>query len=347
MTVRIGNRWNRWTVGLFAAVMLVTGISVGAQEATGMLQNPVITSNFPDPFLLQVDNVWYAYATNSRGRNVQVATSTDLVNWELGRDAMPGLPGWVRLSRPDVWAPEVLQLDGQFLLYFTARNKDHGAQCVGVAVSDSPLGPFRDRGDAPFVCQPEEGGSIDASPFRDTDGTLYLYWKNDGNDRGLPTYLYGQQMTPDGLGLVGEPVRLVANQQPWTGPLVEAPTMWLQDGQYTLFYSGNFYATDAYAVGYAVCESPLGPCVEAEENPILATDMTRAPLVVGPGHQTVIRDAAGETWIVYHVWQISSAGLRTETRQMWLDRLDWVDGRPVVSGPTREPQPAPVTGPAA
>ena len=57
MTVRIGNRWNRWTVGLFAAVTLVTGISVGAQEATGMLQNPVITSNFPDPFLLQVDDV--------------------------------------------------------------------------------------------------------------------------------------------------------------------------------------------------------------------------------------------------------------------------------------------------
>ena len=74
---------------------------------------------------------------------------------------------------------------------------------------------------------------------------------------------------------------------------------------------------------------------------------TRAPPVVGPGHQTVIHHAAGETWIVYHVWQISSAGLRTETRQMWLDRLDWVDGRPVVSGPTREPQPAPVTGPAA
>ena len=309
-----------------------------------MMQNPVITSNFPDPFLLKVDDTWYAYATNSNGRNVQVATSTNLVSWEIGRDALPGLPSWVNLSRPDVWAPEVLHLGDQFLLYFTARNKENGYQCVGVAVSDAPQGPFRDRGDAPFVCQPEEGGSIDASPFRDADGTLYLYWKNDGNCCGLRTYLYAQEMTPDGMGLVGEPVRLIYNDLPWKGRVVEAPTMWLHDGQYTLFYSANDYSNDTYAVGYALCEGPLGPCVDAEENPILASDMTRTPLVMGPGHQTVIRDEAGDTWIVYHVWQISSAGLRTDTRQMWLDRLVWTeDGRPSVDGPTREAQPAPVT----
>jgi beta-xylosidase len=118
--------------------------------------------------------------------------------------------------------------------------------------------------------------------------------------------------------------------------------MWRHEAQYYLFYSGNVYAGEAYAVGYARCETPLGPCEDAEENPILASDMETRPLVVGPGHQTVIADEAGKTWLVYHVWQVTSGGIRTDTRQVWMDRLVWEDGRPVVQGPTRDSQTAPV-----
>lgn len=333
-------------VAAWAGLMLIAGGVVSAQQSDGMMQNPIITANFPDPFILKEGDTYYAYSTNSNSRNVPVATSTDLVHWTMGRDALPGLPRWVNLNGPDVWAPEVIKVDNQYLMFFTARDKESGRQCLGLAVGDAPQGPFRDTSDTPFICQAEEGGSIDASPFRDADGTLYLYWKNDGNCCLRATYLYGQQMTPNGRGLVGEPMRLVRNDLPWKGPVVEAPTMWLQDERYYLFYSGNVYAGEAYAIGYAICDSPLGPCIDAEENPILSSDMTQTPLVVGPGHQTVIRDEAGQTWIVYHVWQVSSAGLRTDTRQVWLDRLDWQDGRPVVIGPTRDAQPAPATAAA-
>jgi beta-xylosidase len=336
------------TGAVLAAALLLTAGLAAAQDATpeatpdavGPFQNPIITSNFPDPFILQVDDTYYAYATNGFGRNVQTMTSTDLVTWTPGRDALPALPRWVNISGPDVWAPEVLRVaDDDYRLYFTARNKHNGYQCIGVAVSDSPEGPFRDRGEEPFICQPAEGGSIDASPFRDADGTLYLHWKNDGNCCMRRTYLYAQEMTADGLGLVGEPVRLAYNDQPWEGTVVEAPSMWLRNGEYTLFYSGNMYAGEQYAIGYAACESALGPCTDAEENPILASDMTEQPLVVGPGHQTIITDEDGNTWIVYHVWQVSTSGLRTDTRQVWMDRLEWTaEGAPVVEGPTREPQ---------
>jgi beta-xylosidase len=210
-------------------------------------------------------------------------------------------------------------------------------------VSDSPDGPFRDRNDTPFICQADEGSSIDASPFRDDNGTLYLYWKNDGNCCLMVTYIYGQQLAPDGLSLVGDAIRLIRNDQPWKGPVVEAPTMWRHEDGYYLFYSANVFSGEAYAIGYAVCETPLGPCVDAEENPILASGMTNQPLVVGPGHQTIIRDEAGQIWLVYHVWQVTSGGALTSNRQMWMDRLDWIYGRPRVSGPTRDPQPAPVT----
>lgn len=324
--------------------LVLGGVAVTAQSSTPMIQNPVIPANFPDPFILKVDDTYYAYSTNSNSRNVPVATSTDLVSWSIGRDVFPALPRWVNISRPDVWAPEVLRIDDEYLLYYTARDRASGRQCIGLAISDSPLGPFHDTNEAPFICQSDEGGSIDANPFRDEDGTLYLYWKNDGNCCMMPTFLYGQALAPDGRSLVGEPVRLVRNDQPWKGPVVEAPTMWLHEGQYYLFYSGNVYAGEAYAVGYARCDTPLGACVDAEENPILASDLTEQPLVVGPGHQTVIRDDAGDTWLVYHVWQVTEGGALTSNRQVWMDRIIWDEGRPVVQGPTRIAQSAPMVG---
>jgi beta-xylosidase len=325
---------------LFIAIAL-SGVSVSAQSSE-TFQNPIINTNFADPFILKEGDTYYAYSTNSNSRNIPVATSTDLVTWTLGRDALPSLPRWANLSPTYVWAPEVIKIGEQFLMYYTARDKESDRQCIGLAVADAPMGPFRDTSETAFICQSDEGGSIDASPFRDADGTLYLYWKNDGNCCMMPTHLYGQELSPDGLSLVGEAVRLVRNDMPWKGPVVEAPTMWLQDGRYYLFYSANSYANETYAVGYATCEGPLGPCVDAEENPILASDMTTQPLVVGPGHQTVFNDGNGDTWMVYHVWQVSSAGLRTNNRLVWLDRVLWEDGRPVVQGATRDAQTVPV-----
>lgn len=336
---------------LLAALLLIGSILIftlpvlaQTTDDTGpTFDNPVIDMNFPDPFMLKVEDTYYAYSTNSSSRNVPVATSTDLVNWKIGRDVMPALAKWVNFSGPDVWAPEVLQVDDQFLLYYTARDKASGRQCIGVAVSEAPGGPFRDSSDQALICQVREGGSIDASPFRDADGSLYLYWKNDGNCCMMATWLYGQPLSDDGLTLVDEPVQLVRNDTLWEGTVVEAPSMWQHDDRYYLFYSGNMYSTEKYAVGYAVCETPLGPCEDAEENPILSSDMDEQPLVVGPGHQTLVMDEAGETWIYYHVWEVTRSGSITSNREVWLDRVIWEDGVPSVVGPTREDQPVPVT----
>jgi beta-xylosidase len=341
-------KWAVLTISLLIISMAVTAQTSDETEepteAGETFTNPVINTNFPDPFILKVDDTYYAYSTNSNSRNVPVATSTDLVNWDIGRDVMPALARWVNLSGPDVWAPEVIQIEDQFMLYYTARNRHTGRQCIGVAVSDAPGGPFRDTNEEPFICQTEIGGSIDASPFRDEDGTLYLYWKNDGNCCMMATYIYGQELSEDGLSLVGEPVELVRNDTLWEGLVVEAPSMWLHENAYYLFFSGNVYATEKYAVGYAVCETPLGPCEDTEENPILASDMESQPLVVGPGHQTLILDEAGETWLYYHIWQLTRSGQLTDNREVWLDRLIWTEDGPRIEGPTRDAQPMPFTG---
>lgn len=310
-----------------------------AQEET--FQNPVIRRDFADPGIIRVGDTYYAYSTNSASRNVPYAISTDLINWEYESDAMPALPTWAQLGGGYVWAPEVIEIDGGYNLYFTARDKAADKQCIGVAVSDKPEGKFKPVGDTALVCQVEEGGSIDASPFRDANGTLYLYWKNDGNCCMIPTYLYVQEMSADGLTLVGEPTRLVRNDRAWEGHVVEAPTMWLEDGRYTLFFSANDYAGPPYAVGYARCESAVGPCEDAPENPILSSVLQGATPVIGPGHQTIVLDEDGAPWIAYHAWQVTSSGTRGGSRYMWLDRLTWEGDAPRVLGPTTNPQPLP------
>jgi beta-xylosidase len=304
-------------------------------------QNPVLRADFPDPGVIKVDGTYYAYATNGSSQHVQLAVSTDLVNWDVKSDAMPALAPWVRLNSSDIWAPEVIEIDGTYVLYYTGRDDESGKQCVGVAVADKPEGKFKDTNDAPLVCQTEQGGTIDPSPFRDADGTLYLYYKNDGNCCSKPTNLYVQALAPDGLSLVGEPVQLVRNDATWEGNVVEAPTMFLHDGDYYLFFSANNYGGHEYAVGYATCETAMGPCEDSPDNPILASRLPEKPLVIGPGHQTIIQDDDGDLWLVYHVWEVLSSGIRGDRRFMYIDPLVFEDGVPDILGPTTGYQPEP------
>lgn len=308
------------------------GGATTATEAGARFTNPVFEENFPDPFVLEVGKTYYAYGTNGPNGNVPTLRSDDLVDWRVGKDAMPNLGKWAYVGK--TWAPEVLAAsDDSYVLYYTANAADIGRQCIGRAVSRTPTGPFVDRSAKPLVCQPAEGGSIDASPFRDEDGTLYLLWKNDGNAIGETTYIYAQRLSPDGTRLIGQPARLVKNDRGWEGAVVEAPTLWRQGDGYYLFFSANVFDSDQYAVGYATCERPLGPCEDAPENPILKSACDAS----GPGHQTILRDDEGETWFVYHAWPRSGE----DKRVMWIDPLEWKGGKPDVVGPTCRPQPVP------
>jgi arabinan endo-1,5-alpha-L-arabinosidase len=69
--------------------------------------------------------------------------------------------------------------------------------------------------------------------------------------------------------------------------------------------------------------------------------MDRQPLVVGPGHQAVVQDDDGETWMLYHVWEVTADGRRGSRRFLWIDRPTWENGQPRVHGPTTGPQPLP------
>ncbi len=329
-----------------AAALVAAGCSSGCsspspapaekEQAEVTFTNPVFSDNFPDPGALLVGDTWYAYGTNNSTENVPLLTSPDLVAWTPVGDVLPQVGRWA--ERGNTWAPEVITAPGgKFLLYYTARSTATNRQCIGVAVAGKPEGPFVDDSDKPLICQADEGGSIDASPFTDESGERWLYWKNDGNAIGQPTYLYGARLSDDGLSISGEPKQLLVNDAGWEAHVIEAPQMVRHDGRLYLFYSANAFDKEEYALGYATCEGPFGPCVKASENPILHT----SPAAAGPGHGFLVTTPAGESWMLYHAWPPSAVGSVAPGRQLWLDRVDWVDGRPVVKGPTVEAQAVP------
>lgn len=268
------------------------------------LMKPLIKENFPDPDLLFHEGTYYAYATNHNLKNVRLATSQNLVDWEvLNADALPKLPSW---AIPNLtWAPEVTAWpDGSFRLYFTARNAAFPKQCIGVAHSDSPSGPFTAVGEQMLVCPESLGGAIDATVFFD-QGVPYLIWKNDGNCCGIRTDLLIQQLSEDGYSLVSDPVPLLTTSETWEGILIEAPTLVKKDEKYHLFYSANDYYSEFYAVGHAQSDSLFGP-YEKTPGPFLSTEKLEGR-VIGPGGQDVILDQAGNWRIFFHGWNISKS----------------------------------------
>lgn len=339
MRIRARQQHSLLRLVLGCLLILCAGCAAVGSAATPrkMFKNPVYAQDFPDPFVLKVGKVYYAYATNTNGDDIPVIHSQDLVHWKGEKEAFPVPPRWVSSN---IWAPDVVKVSrNRYVLYYAGADTDVSHECLGHAIASSPGGPFIDRSSKAFVCQAALGGDIDPDVFTDSNGQKYLLWKNDGNCCGLDTYLYSQRLAPTGLKLLGKPTKLLKEDAGWEGNLIEAPFMWKQSGKYYLFFSANAYDSLNYAVGYALCKGPLGPCKDGKGNPILSSKCRAA----GPGGETIIKDARGQTWMLYHAWKSGAVGDATEGRQLWLDRLTWKNGRPVVHGPTCTAQPAPTT----
>jgi beta-xylosidase len=301
----------------------------------GTYVNPVLAQDTPDPWVLQVGGTFHLYATQGGGSNVQTATSPDLVHWTPSSDALPQLGAWAQAG--STWAPEVIQVGGGFVMFYVAHDSRSGKQCIGRATASDAAAPFSDTAPRPIVCQPALGGSIDPDAVRGTDGKLYLYWKNDGNCCGQPVHLWGQQLSAGGERLTGRPTALLTNTKAWQGNLVEAPEMVVHDGAHVLLYSANNYASADYAIGWASCVGPLGPCTDQSERPLVATTTVAA----GPGHCAPVTLADGSTWLLFHAWQPDGIGTTYPGRQLWLEPITWDGGRPSVTQPTDSPQRVP------
>jgi Glycosyl hydrolases family 43 len=264
---------------------------------------PVLAFDFPDPFVMRAGDTYYAYSTNGGGGDIQIATSPDLRHWSLAGNALAGLPRWGAPNR--TWAPTVLPRLGPFgayyVLFYTVGGHNRPS-CISRAVSMSPTGPFVDDSSGPLVC-PAHGDAIDPSPFIDGD-SVYLTW------RGADAQIWSQTLAGDGLALTGEPRALIGPNQSWEHSVVEGPSMTTAGGRYYLFYSAAKWSTRDYAIGYALCDSPLGPCRKPQEVPVFAS----RDAIAGPGGQELFTDAGGRLWMAYHGYTEPNVGYPNSRR---------------------------------
>jgi beta-xylosidase len=286
----------------------------------------VYCHDFADPFVLREGDSYYAYSTNTGTDNVPVLTAGGLFGTPSRHDVLPKLPAW---SKPGmVWAPGLLQRPNGYVLYYTTEETSTGRECISYALGTKPGGPFVDSTPAPFIC-PAGGGAIDPNPFVDANGTVYLLWKNfiGATSDNPQTGVMAQQLSADGLTLVGAPQLLIGADQGWEAGVVEAPTMLGADGSYYLFYSGNDWNTASYAISYAVCTSPMGPCTKPNPGPWL----TSSPTAQGPGSPSVFTDTKDATWLALHSWVGDKVGYPGGARNLFVVRFAVVNGQPVLT----------------
>lgn len=308
-------------------------LSLRWSECGGLYTNPVIAHDCPDPGVLHDGDRYVMSCTSGNaGDAFPIYVSTDLATWIAQGHILPmaAKPAW---AASDFWAPEIHKVGTHWVAYFSARNAADSRLSIGAAYASDPLGPFTALAQ-PLVHDPNMG-LIDASEFTDTDGTPYLIWKEDGNAQGKPTPIHAAQLAPDGLSVVGTAATLITNDQTWEGTLVEGPWMILHDGMYYLFYSGNFYASTAYALGVARAGSPLGPFTK-QSGPIVTSGGAWA----GPGHCSVV-DGHADDYVVYHAWQAGNVGA-APGREVLVDQIVWRNGWPSVPGaPSSATRPLP------
>jgi beta-xylosidase len=256
--------------------------------STGTYRNPLLPDReIADPDVIRVDGKYYLYPT-SNSRGYEVFDSDDLVHWSLKGLAFDD-------PRRGDWAPDVFHNkrgDKKFYLYYT-DNLDPGKASaglnkqIGVAVADTPLGPFKDKGPLASV-------AIDAHLFQDDDGALYLYYVDLTAGFKIVAQPMSDPITKKGVSTIA-----IRPTEPWekiSGEVTEGPFMLKHNGLCYLMYSGTGADSPNYGIGYATSKSPLGPFVKYSGNPIAH----RGGNVLGPGHHCVVEGPDKKLWLVYH-----------------------------------------------
>lgn len=307
--------------------------AIPVETPIGSYQNPVLTVDFPDPFVYNDMGTYVAYATNANGPNIQVTSSTDLRNWVLHRDALPTLPRWATPGK--TWAPALVKAGGQFVLYYTAQHRTGGINCIGRAHGPTPYGPFTDTAALPLVCQSGyRGGSIDPSVYVDKYGRPWLLWKSEGTKGIEPTRIWSRPLRFDGLEFDGPAFELLHTDQAWEQPIIENPSIVFTGGKLLLFYSAGRWQDGTYGINWAHCAGLGGPCTKN-----LGPWVHSTGRVVGPGGQEFFRTGDGKLWMAYHAWDSAHVGYPTGKRTLRIDRVTMSNGQPVLRGPTWTPQP--------
>ena len=312
-----------------------------ADEKDSCYTNPVFEPDLADPTLVRAaDNWFYAYGTENtwddkKHRLIPVIKSRDLVKWEYVGEAFTEKPDW---KDGGIWAPELKVVQNKYYLYYAFSTWGDQNAGIGLAIADSPEGPFTDQGKLFDSRDIGVFNSIDPSVF-EQDGKNYLVWGSLGGG------IFGIELSPDGKSTVGEKFPLAGNS-------FEAAYIYRKGEYFYLFVStasccegpksnyrvvvgrsGNFKGPYYTETGKNLMEYNNNwwvPAVDSIEGVILKGNA----MVTGPGHNgQIITDDRGDDWFIYHAILYSNPWLPggATRRPMFLDRIEWINGWPVIN----------------
>ncbi|HUC93083.1 MAG TPA: family 43 glycosylhydrolase [Paenibacillus sp.] len=326
---------------VLAAVILgavIAGCSSGKEPSyrTSSYQNPVFEPVFADPSVIRADDgLFYAYGTEDDwgdgegARLIPILKSEDLVTWSVAGEAFAEKPSWK--DEGGLWAPDISRFNGKYYLYYSFSTWGDPNPGIGVAVADSPTGPFEDRGKLFDSEEIGVGNSIDPFLYMEGD-TPYLFW---GSFQGI----YGIELGKDGFATAGEPFKIA-------GGSFEATYIVKRDGYYYFFGSLGSCCegeNSTYRVAVARARSLMGPYLDKAGTNIEVSDGTLVLAgefmpdgpgkhFAGPGHNSIVQDDKGKDWIVYHAVDIGypRLGNGAARRPLMIDPIEWKDGWPSI-----------------
>jgi GH43 family beta-xylosidase len=296
-----------------------------------------------DPFILKWNGEYYLYCT---GDPITAYHSTDLVNWSLIGPVLSSSGKPDAWNQTDVWAPEVVYRNGKFYLYYTAAKKSDDWRVVemtrriGVAVSDSPRGPFLDS-----LAPVTPGWGIDGHVFKEPDtGEEFHFYSYLDEPRWPGAGIVVDRML-DWNKQAGQPARVARGTEAWedkdgdpnNGSLrytTEGPAVLKRHGKYYMTYSGGSWDLPTYSMAYAVSDRLVtgdldGPGWRKVVPPILRS----TPFVEAPGHNAIVKAPNNVDDIVaYHARVVPFRG--PGDRLTFVDRLYWNHDRMFMQQPT-------------
>lgn len=296
---------------------------------------PVVRKDLPDPGVFRDDDGTYYLSVTSGGYDLY--TSKDLVHWEPAGEIFPegSRPDWMLNKH---WAPELHKVGDKYYATYTAVTNGEGnppgvgqSLSVGLAVADSPRGPWTDIGEPlvkPFNTTRPDGttetiGVLDSSLFVDEDGKQYFVWKEDQRAH-YPSRILRQEirLTDTGAEKLGEPEVLLVADASHELKVIEGPQLVRKDGQLQLWYSFGQYWNETYGLGYAVQDPATGEFVKQP-----GKLMESVPGLEGPGHGTLVQGPDGRDYYVHHGMNEALG----KGRMLYVSPVSWDEhGRPII-----------------
>ena len=279
------------------------------------MRSPVLPGLYADPNIAVFDGTYYIYATTDGtpgwgGKDFYVWSSPDLENWTRSEEpflTLDGANGNVPWASGNAWAPTIIERGGKYYFYFSGHNAALDRKTIGVAVADSPTGPFTAQPQAMILNNEAvtSGQAIDPAAFKDpVSGKHYLYWGN-----GRPVMA---ELADDMVSLKPGTISAMSGLTDYR----EGTFVNYRDGIYHLTYAIDDTGSPNYRVGYATGTSPTGPWTY--RGVILEKDVSQG--ILGTGHSSIVQVPGTDEWyIAYHRFAIP--GGNGTNRETTIDRL--------------------------